>query len=118
MSKQKEYSDHVHLESKQKEYSDHVHLEYQKLEAQLEQRTGEQAEGILGSSVADPGCLSRILIFTHPGSWIPDPKIAPKERSEKICCLTFFVGANFTKIGKKNIFEMLKKNIGLIFEEL
>ncbi len=34
---------------KQKEYSDHVHLEYQKLEAQLEQRTGEQAEGILGS---------------------------------------------------------------------
>jgi hypothetical protein len=23
-------------------------------------------------SVADPGCLSRILIFTHPGSRIPD----------------------------------------------
>jgi hypothetical protein len=24
-------------------------------------------------SVADPGCLSRILIFTHPGSRISDP---------------------------------------------
>jgi hypothetical protein len=27
---------------------------------------------IIISSVADPGCLSRILIFTHPGSRIPD----------------------------------------------
>jgi hypothetical protein len=35
-------------------------------------------------SVADPGCLSRILIFTHPGSQIPDPKTATKERGEKI----------------------------------
>jgi hypothetical protein len=34
-------------------------------------------------SVADPGCLSRILIFTHPGSRIPDPKTATKERGEK-----------------------------------
>jgi hypothetical protein len=25
------------------------------------------------SSVADPGCLSRILIFVHPGSQISDP---------------------------------------------
>jgi hypothetical protein len=25
------------------------------------------------SSVADPGCLSRILIFIHPGSQISDP---------------------------------------------
>jgi hypothetical protein len=36
-------------------------------------------------SVADPGCLSRILIFTHPGSRIPDPKTATKERGEKKC---------------------------------
>ncbi len=34
-------------------------------------------------SVADPGCLSRILIFIHPGSRIPDPKTATKERIEK-----------------------------------
>jgi hypothetical protein len=26
---------------------------------------------------------SRNLIFTHPGSWIPDPKTATKERGEK-----------------------------------
>ncbi len=30
-------------------------------------------------SVADPGCLSRILIFTHPGSRISDQKTARKE---------------------------------------
>jgi hypothetical protein len=35
------------------------------------------------SSVADPECLSRILIFTHPKSRIPDPKLATKERGEK-----------------------------------
>jgi hypothetical protein len=44
------------------------------------------------SSVAGPGCFpgSRILIFTHPGSRIPDlgsriadPKTATKERDEK-----------------------------------
>jgi hypothetical protein len=29
---------------------------------------------IINSSVADPKCLSRILIFTHPGSRISDPK--------------------------------------------
>ncbi len=43
------------------------------------------------SSVADPGCLSRILIFTHPGSRILDQKTGTKERGEKkICCYTFF----------------------------
>jgi hypothetical protein len=30
-------------------------------------------------SVADSGCLSRILIFTHPGSRISDPETATKE---------------------------------------
>jgi hypothetical protein len=29
-------------------------------------------------SVAVPGCLSRILIFVHPGSLIPDPKNSNK----------------------------------------
>ncbi len=28
------------------------------------------------ASVVDPECLSQILIFTHPGSRITDPKIA------------------------------------------
>ena len=33
---------------------------------------------------------SRILIFTHPGSRIPDPKTTTKERGEKNSCHTFF----------------------------
>jgi hypothetical protein len=104
---------------KQKEYSDHVHLEYQKLEAQLEQRTGEQAEGISGSSVADPGCLSRILIFTHHRSWIPDTKIATKERVEKKLLSYLICRHKFHKIENYFIFEMLKKKkFGPIFEEL
>jgi hypothetical protein len=51
------------------------------------------------TSVADPGCLSRILIFTHPGSRIPDPKTVPKERDEKkFCYHTFFCSHKFHKI--------------------
>jgi hypothetical protein len=49
-------------------------------------------------SVADPGCLSRILIFTHPGSRISDPKTATKERGEKNLIITFNVAINFTKL--------------------
>ena len=49
---------------------------------------------------------SRILIFTRPGSRIPDlgsripdPKTATKERGEKKCVvITFFVATNFTKL--------------------
>jgi hypothetical protein len=65
------------------------------------------------TSVADPGCLSRILIFTHPGSRIPDPKTAAKERGEKKCCHTFFCSHKFHIIENYFIFEMLKtKNLG------
>jgi hypothetical protein len=55
------------------------------------------------SSVADPGCfLSRILIFTHPGSRISDPgfriqKQQQKGGVKKIRGQTFFVATNFTK---------------------
>jgi len=46
-------------------------------------------------SFADPRWfLSRILIF-YPCR-IPDPTTATKER-EKICCLTFFAAANYSK---------------------
>jgi hypothetical protein len=34
-----------------------------------------------GIFIPDPG--SRILIFTHPGSRIPDPKTATKEKGKK-----------------------------------
>ncbi len=33
---------------------------------------------------------SRILIFIHPGPWIPDPKTATKEKNKKISCPAFF----------------------------
>ncbi len=49
---------------------------------------------------------SRILIFTHPGSripdlgsQIPDPKTATKDRGEKIFFVKpYFVATNFTKL--------------------
>jgi hypothetical protein len=54
--------------------------------------------------IPDPG--SRILIFTHPGSRIPDPgsripdpKTATKERGEKkFEVIPFYVATNFTKL--------------------
>jgi hypothetical protein len=70
--------------------------------------------GCLGlTSVADPGCLSRILDpdfypsripdlryrIPDPGSQIPDPKTAAKERGEtKFAAIPFFVAANITKL--------------------
>jgi hypothetical protein len=42
---------------------------------------------------------SRILIFTHSGCRMPDPKTATKERGEKKHFLiTFYVATNFTKL--------------------
>ncbi len=69
------------------------------------------------SSGADPGCLSRILIFVHPGSWdpglgprIPDPKIATKERGKKIL-LSIFCSHENHKIENYINFELVKKKI-------
>jgi hypothetical protein len=67
-------------------------------------------------SVADPGCLSRILIFTHPGSPIPDPKTATKERGEKNFCHTF--SHKFQKIENYFSFEVLKKKIWANFQRI
>jgi hypothetical protein len=37
--------------------------------------------------------------FTHPGSLIPDPKTATKERGEKkLVVIPFYVATNFTKL--------------------
>jgi hypothetical protein len=44
-------------------------------------------------------CLSRILIFTHPGSRILDPKTAAKERGEKkFVVIPIYVATSFTKL--------------------
>jgi hypothetical protein len=70
-------------------------------------------EPFVTSSVADPGCLSRILIFTHPGSRIPDPNTATKERG--VVVIPFLqpqISQNFNYF----IFEMLKKKIRVNFQ--
>jgi hypothetical protein len=81
---------------------------------------------LIRSSVADPGCLSRIpdpdfypsripdLGSQIPdlGSQIPDPKTATKERDEKkICCHNFLCSHKFHKIANYFSFEVLKKKI-------
>ena len=62
---------------------------------------------------------SRILIFTHPGSRIPDPKTAIKERGEKkLVVISFFCGHKFYKIENYFIFEMPKKKIWANFQRI
>jgi hypothetical protein len=62
---------------------------------------------------------SRILIFTHPGSQIPDPKTATKERGEKkICCHNFSCSHKFHKIENYFSFEVLKKKIWADFQRI
>jgi hypothetical protein len=56
------------------------------------------------TSVADPGCLSRIQ------------KQQQKRGVKKICCLTFFCSHKFDKIVNYFIFEMLKKKIWANFQ--
>jgi hypothetical protein len=51
------------------------------------------------TSVADPGCLSRIPDPDFYPSRIPDPKTATKERGDKkFVVMTFYVATNFTKL--------------------
>jgi hypothetical protein len=69
---------------------------------------------------------SRILIFTHPGSripdlgsQIPDPKTATKDRGEKIFFVKpYFVATNFTKLNNILFFICWRKKFGPIFQEL
>ncbi len=72
-------------------------------------------------SVADPGYLSRILIFTHPGSRISGPgsKNSNKRQGWNIFfCQTIFCRHKFHKTEYYFIFDMLKKTFGPIFQEL
>jgi hypothetical protein len=55
------------------------------------------------------------LPIPDPGSRIPEPKTATKERGEKISCHTFFCSRKFNRIVNYFIFEMLNKKI---FKEL
>ncbi len=71
-------------------------------------------------SVADPGCLSRILIFTHPGSQISDPgsKHSKKREGWKKILSYFFVVTNFTKLNIILCLKCWRKKFGQIFKEL
>jgi hypothetical protein len=72
------------------------------------------------TSVADPGCLSRILIFTHSGSRIPDlgyripdPKTAMKDIGEKIfVVIPFFWSHKLHKIELFYFGNVEEKNLG------
>jgi hypothetical protein len=65
------------------------------------------------TSVADPGCLSRILIFTHPGSWIQKQQQKRGVKKNLLSYVTIFCRHKFHKIENYFSFEMLKKkNLG------
>ncbi len=66
------------------------------------------------TSVADPGCLSRILIFSHLGSRIQ--KQQQKRGVKKNLLSFFFCSHKFHKIGYYFIFEMLKNKFGPIIK--
>jgi hypothetical protein len=68
------------------------------------------------SSITDPGCLTRILIF-YP-SRIPDPKTSTKERGEKKFFVIHFCSHKFHKLENYSIFEMLKKKIWPSFQRI
>ena len=62
---------------------------------------------------------SRILIFTHLGSRIPDPKTATKERGEKkLDVKPFYEATKFNKIVNFFSFEVLKKKIWANFQRI
>jgi hypothetical protein len=70
------------------------------------------------SSVADPGCLSRIPDPDFYPSRIPDPKTVTKERGENFFSLYFFCSHKFHKIEYYVIFKMLKKKIWANFQRI
>ncbi len=59
---------------------------------------------------------SRILIFSHPGSWIQNSN--KREGWKKICCHNFSCTHKFHKIANYFSFELLKKNIWANFQRI
>ncbi len=67
--------------------------------------------------IPDPG--SWFLPIPVPGSRIPYPKIAKKERGEKkFAIILFFVVTNFTKLNIILVLKCWRKKFGPIFKEL
>ncbi len=66
--------------------------------------------------IPDPG--SWFLPIPDPGSRIPEPKTASKERGEKIfVVIPFIVATNFTKLKIILFLKCWRKNLGTIFKE-
>jgi hypothetical protein len=84
---------------------------------------------VFGSGVGDPGWVkirirdvypgSRTLIFTHPGSRIPDPKQHQKRGVKKFVVIhNSLCSHKFHKIVNYLSFEMLKKKIWANFQRI
>ncbi len=70
-----------------------------------------------GMFIPDPG--SWFLPIPDPGSRIPDPKTATKERGEKKFVVNpFFVATNFIKLKIILLFKCWRKKLGPVFKEL
>jgi hypothetical protein len=61
-------------------------------------------------SVADPGCLSRVLILSIPDSGCNN-NVAIKEEGEIKICSTSFYSHKYHKIENHFIFEQVKKKV-------
>jgi hypothetical protein len=61
---------------------------------------------------------SRILIFTHPRSRIPDPKTTTKDRGEKNLLSYLFCSHKFHKIANYFLFIKVKKKIWSNFQKI
>ncbi len=81
------------------------------------------SETLVLSSVADPGCLSRMFIpdpdFCPSGSRISDLKTATKERGEKkFVVVPFLEVKKITKLKIILILNWWRKNFGPVYKEL
>jgi hypothetical protein len=77
------------------------------------------ARNIFGSGMFIPDPGSWFFPFPDPGSRIPDPKTATKERGEKkLVVITFYVATNFPKLLIILVWKCLRKKFGPFFKEL
>jgi hypothetical protein len=70
-----------------------------------------------GMFIPDPDFVHPESRIPDPGSRIRDPKTAKKERSENICCSTFFVATNITKLKIVLFLNWSRKKFGPIYKE-
>jgi hypothetical protein len=64
-------------------------------------------------------CCGPGIYIPDPGSRIPDPKTATKERGEKnVVVITFSLASNVTKLNIILVLKCWRKKFGPIFQEL